>query len=154
MHLKLADVIHDRLAEMAETLGMTKTELIRISINEKYDTFAKTQYGYQSGTATVKHRLSKAGKKEEQNETLRNIRQYADQGAYEELNAILLQIGYIEEPKASDDGWVSHETFTSFSDFGGPGLYRFKYKDKTYRDRAFVFDIDQLIHDLIKNKYV
>ena len=159
-HIRLTDQLDDMVTEMQDKTGETKVHIIRKCIEQTYDKFITKKYGYQSGSATGKLRVDRAGSQAEQSEFVKSLRQLFDKADYVKAGEMLYEIEYCKRPVVCKEenlqGWVAYETFNVFPGFGAPGFYHFRYSSDTdsYRDRAFIFTIDELVADLIKQKYV
>lgn len=138
------DSLELKLKEMAEENGINISDQIRFSILQSYDDFSKKS----KGTKKVEDRSDKEIE----------LKKYFDQENYLEINKFLINCGYSEEPKATGENMVEYKSyFINFPEFGGAGLYNFITVggDKiSYKDRVFLMDIDGVINDLKKNKFI
>lgn len=153
INTKMPPLIVSRITEMSKHFGLNRTSLIIQAVNEKWEAFTKTKFGYK-GAVLAGAKIKKEVRKEE----LTGIEEDFRAMDKFKLTDKLREIGYFkpDAPLPEVEGVILRERIVD-DDITGEKVYEqqhYNLADDIITYRRTIFTFNELMNDLKKQKFI
>lgn len=140
-----------QLEEMEEYFSITRTNVIRVAIDSKYEEMSKRRFGYK-GVEAVATKITTKAKKEEKAEARNGIIEHMKELDDRGLTDYLHDLGYLSSGQPVSEGVIKE--FVIARDLAGNRLLREQHiQNGNYASPAYIRDVftwDEMIADMKK----
>lgn len=152
LSLGLSPKQNSQLSEMAEYLGMSRSNIMRVALTEKFEDMSKKRFGYKGYEATparIQEKAKKQAQQAEQGSLIEQMREMSDW----DLTMYLHDIGYLTSGAEVSSGTTKEFVITR--DIAGNRILEERHisgdlgpESPTYRRSVFTWD--EMISDMKK----